>query len=97
MPKNKAMSKGDVLTGSGYSCYPLVKDKPETNVNFSPDYVDVKTAGFPGNDDSRPHIDDNENGKNRWPMGENKPIDGNKLRFGNNHSFGPGFSKLEKV
>lgn len=98
MAKYSSSKSGNVLSGSGSSCYPLAKEKPGTNVDFgSPNYVDVTVASnFQGNDDNRPHIDDNENGKNNW-IKPGKEIDGNKLRFGNQHTFGPGFSKLEKV
>ncbi len=93
MAKYSSSKKGNVLTGSGSSCYPLAKELGK-NVDFSPPYMDVEKANLSGNEDSRPRIDDNVKGKNNW-IKPGKEIDGNKMRFGNDHSFGPGYP--EKV
>lgn len=61
---------------------------PKTNVDFSEKSKTV--SGFKGVEDSRPRVDDNVPGKNRWPMGETKQVDGDKMRYGNNKTIGKG-------
>ena len=71
---------------------PSAKSKPAKDVNFSVDDAPrpgnpLKGAGELG--DGRPHIDDNQLGKNKWPMGEGKVIDGDKARHSQSIGKGP--------
>ena len=84
---------GKAFTGnsSNYGS-PSEKAKPSDKVSFKQEGAGLaKSNPLSGvGSDSRPRIDDNKPGKNRWPMGEGKVIDGDKNRYGNNKSFGPG-------
>lgn len=79
---------------SGYDPgLPSGKSSPASNVDFSNKGKDA-SGKWAGVEDSRPRNDDNRPGANRWPMGENKQIDGDKKRFANQKNIGKGPSGL---
>lgn len=90
------MAKGSnaKVNGTGISPFPSPKDGTvaKTNVNYSlsggtgSSFSPLTGAG----EDSRPRVDDNKPGKNRWPMGEKSEVDGDKNRYGRNKSLGSG-------
>lgn len=83
------------FTGQGGFPYPdpiEKQDAPRKAIGFE------QSKGISGTfnplsgvgEDSRPQVDDNVEGNNRWPMGEKKQVDGKAGRVSKSFGSGPG-------